>query len=265
MRYSTESRNDGSIIFALVHSVSWASTLGVRDVRIGRNYTAIRVITGEVGVAYNFPGGSGCTGHGFGSLRPLAGKTVAELLPLLGSSDLLASSVALAAINASVSHTIHRDVRLIPGDVLEHVHLNRDDSVGMIGFFGPLIQPIRRSVKSLRVVDLDCSKNADILPPEAAPDVLSSSSVALISSTSIVNSSLSTLLEATSGCREVILLGPSTPLVPEAFQGTPVTWLSGVLINEPERVLETVSEAGGMCFFKKFITKVNVPVDTSSN
>ena len=58
----------------------------------------------------------------------------------------------------------------------------------------------------------------------------------------------------------MVLLGASTPLIQEAFQGTPVTMLSGILVPDPEKILKIVSCAGGMQVFKSLIQKVNLPV-----
>jgi hypothetical protein len=49
--------------------------------------------------------------------------------------------------------------------------------------------------------------------------------------------------------------------VPEAFAGTPVDLLSGVIVERPEEILRTVSEGGGMRQFKGHVRKVNLAVD----
>jgi hypothetical protein len=56
----------------------------------------------------------------------------------------------------------------------------------------------------------------------------------------------------------VTLLGPSTPLLPEAFADTPVTWLSGIRIENPAQVLRVVSEGGGTRTFSPYVQKVNL-------
>lgn len=65
--------------------------------------------------------------------------------------------------------------------------------------------------------------------------------IALITSTAIINNTLDELLDAASDCREVVVLGPSTPLFPDAFIGMPVTLLSGVEVISDE-ILGVVSE-----------------------
>ncbi len=73
----------------------------------------------------------------------------------------------------------------------------------------------------------------------------------------ILTSTLDALIDAARDCREVAIIGASTPLLAEAFQRTPVTLLSGVVADDPE-VLQVVSEGGGMREFKKHVRKVSL-------
>jgi len=50
--------------------------------------------------------------------------------------------------------------------------------------------------------------------------------------------------------------GPSTPLVPEVFIGTPVTMLSGVRVID-DAILRAVSEGGGMRQFRPYVREIN--------
>jgi len=54
------------------------------------------------------------------------------------------------------------------------------------------------------------------------------------------------------------MLGPSTPMIHEVFEGTPVTFLSGAVAREPDKIMQIVSEAGGMRIFKAHLNKVNM-------
>ena len=54
-----------------------------------------------------------------------------------------------------------------------------------------------------------------------------------------------------------VKLGPSTPLVPEVFVETPVTLLSGIVIDD-DVVLRVVSEGGSMRQLLPYVKKVNL-------
>ena len=226
------------------------------DVRIGLGYTAILTDTGHAGLAYT-PREE--LDHGCSPLheeRPLAGRRVSDLLPYLESRTSIERAIGLAAANALVS--TRSPVSMTRGDILRALLLHPSDQVGMVGCFEPLVAPLRAQVASLTVFERSGGWTASVQPAERALDLLPTCSVVLITSTALITESLDALLEAAAGCREVALLGPSTPLIPEVFAETPVTWLSGIRIENPAQVLRVVSEGGGTRTFSPYVQKVNL-------
>ncbi len=228
----------------------------VKDVRIGLGYTAVQLESGRTGVAFTFrqdlPGGCSV----FHGLRPLAGRKAGDLLPLLDSDEKIEAAVGLATVNALSNY---QPCGAQEGDILKFLNLTSEDTVGMVGNFAPLVPELKKRVKYLHIFeqwDLP-----GILSEEAALDWLPRCHVALITSTTIINKTLEKLLKAAASCREVVLLGASTPFLPKAFRDTPVTLLSGIEVLDSERILQIVSEGGGMQFFKKNVKKINLTVD----
>jgi uncharacterized protein (DUF4213/DUF364 family) len=56
----------------------------------------------------------------------------------------------------------------------------------------------------------------------------------------------------------VAILGPSTPLLADAFRGLPVHCLSGIHVDDADEVFRIIGEGGGFRFFKDFTTKLNI-------
>jgi len=104
---------------------------------------------------------------------------------------------------------------------------------------------------ALKIIDSLLDQSSEI-------KVLSQCQVALITATSIINHTMDTLLDKAEYCRKVVVLGASTPMLPEAFLETNVSMLSGVVAEEPMEVLRVVSEGGGMRLFKPYVRKVNL-------
>ncbi len=237
------------------HLAGEASGVRVQDVRIGLGYTAVRLGDGGTGVAYTFRdlARGGCSV--FKGARPLAGRPAAELLAFLESSDAIEAAVGLACANALANR---EGVCELHGDILEHLGVTPEDEVAMIGNFAPLLEGLRRQARSLTVFErLDGPGSRELRADHEAPGVLAHSSVALITATSLLNGTLDALLEAARNCRTVALLGASTPLVPEVFEGTCVNLLSGVIVHQPDEILQVVSEGGGMRQFGPSIRKVS--------
>ncbi len=225
----------------------------VSDVRIGLGYTAVMLKDNRTGVAFTFrkEAQGGCSV--FHGLRPLSGRWSSDLVTLLASDDPIEAAVGLACANAL---TNVEKVRFQDGDILDHLDLRREDHVGMVGNFGPLVNTLKERARSLTVFERVDKPIGLLRPAEEAEDALPGCQVALITATSIINHTIDKLLEAAGGCREVVVLGASTPLLPDAFCAKNVTLLSGVVVKKPGEVLRVVSEGGGMRLFRPHVHKV---------
>lgn len=227
----------------------------VADVRIGLGYTAVALEDGRAGLAYTFRdlAKGGCSV--FHGKRPLAGRAAADLLSLLDSADAIEAAVGLACANALANTN---EVESVDGDVLDLIDLRSDDDVAMVGYFGPLVEPLRRRVRSLTIYEREESTSPAVSPAREAHDGLARSSIALITSTSFVNGTVDALLKAAQGCREVVLLGASTPLLPDVLGLAGATMLSGVVVRDAAAALRVVSEGGGTRQFGPYVRKVGV-------
>lgn len=237
------------------HVISTKPEQRLADVRIGLGYTAVMLDDGSAGVAYTFHEESAAGCSVFLGQRPLAGATTTRMLEYLGSRDKVECGVGLAVANALVNRPqpAHK-----AGDILELLPTLPDDRVGMVGYFGPLVAPLEARVGELLIFERNAARSERVLPAEDALDLLPSCSVAVITSTALIVGELDRLLEAAAGCREVTLVGASTPLAPEVFTARGVTLLSGVVVTDAPGILQIVSEGGGMGFFGERVRKVNL-------
>jgi uncharacterized protein (DUF4213/DUF364 family) len=227
------------------------------DVRIGLGYTAVLLEDGRAGVAYTFheEAAPGCAV--FRGRRPLAGRSTGDVLRYLGSSEPVESGLGLAVANALTNRPGPGQQE---GDILEILPVRPEDRVGMVGYFGPLVVPLEKRVSELVIFERNAARSERLLPAEEALEKLPSCDVAIVTSTALILGDPDGLLEASSGCREVALVGASTPLAPEVFASRAVTLLSGVIVKDAAGVLQIVSEGGGMGFFGQRVKKVNIRV-----
>jgi uncharacterized protein (DUF4213/DUF364 family) len=231
----------------------------VADVRIGLGYTAVRLADGRAGVAYTFRdlARGGCSV--FDGIRPLAGRRAADLLVLLESHDAIEAGVGLACANALANRA---GAGYLEGDVLQQLEIRPEDDVAMVGHFGPLVEALRERARSLTIYERVAEPTGSLRPQEEAPAGLARCQVALITATSIITHPVDGLLEAARSCRQVALLGASTPLIAEAFDSVTVTMLSGVVVTAPDEVLRVVSEGGGMRQFGPHVRKVTAKMSS---
>ncbi len=225
----------------------------VTDVRIGVKYVGVQLDDSSIGAAYAFPGNLRCDDVSFPGDKPLSGRNAGELLSWLNSDNLLHRSIGMATANA-FTESINKEI--IAGDIRSVIEFRAGEQVAMVGYFEPLVQEIRNKCK-LDIYELNTSLADGLTESSKAMEGLKSCDVALITSTSIINGTIDSLLEAATDCREVVILGPSTPLISEVFKGTPVTMLSGVVVIDSQ-ILRVVSEGGGMKHFKPYVHKLNI-------
>ena len=226
----------------------------VSDVRVGLGYTAVQIDGGGCGLAYTFrsEAGEGCCVIREGGT--LTGREASDLAEWARSRDPVVCAVGLATLNALIAVP----VSAAEADLANQLQITSNDVLGMVGYFGPLVEPLRRRVKALHIFERRPNADSGVLPETAAADVLPRCEVVIISATTLLNRTLDHLLDLCRNAREVAVLGPSTPFAPEAFVNLGVTLLSGVRVVNPERVLRVVSEGGGTRQFGTAVKKLTL-------
>ncbi|MGB9928044.1 MAG: Rossmann-like domain-containing protein [Methanosarcina sp.] len=225
----------------------------VKDVRIGLAYTGVLISGNCGGIActpiYEF---SGCPSCCFlDSINTTKGKTADEALELVFSKNPIETAVGVATINA-LSHMLQElkpekfENFYCPDlDVLDLI--KPEDRIAMVGYFEPLVPKIMKITEKLTVLEKREIEGAKTktLPSERAEETLPDSDVIILSASTLANRTFDELLSYCNKAREVILLGPSTPLYPEIFFERGITSVMGTRIFDPEAMLTIVSEAGG--------------------
>jgi len=224
------------------------------DVRVGLGYTAVALEDGRCGLAYTLheKDYESCTV--IAEAGTLAGRRASELISWMKQSDVTACAIGLATANALIG---------IPqgaaeSDILDLLPVGSEDSVGMIGYFGPLVGSIRKRARILHIFERKPIPDLGVLPDSAAVDLLPQCQVVVLSATTILNQTIDGLLDCCKEAREIAILGPSTPFLPDSFRKRGVTILSGVQVIDGPQVLRVVSEAGGTRSFGKAIRKLTL-------
>lgn len=219
----------------------------VTDVRIGLAYTAV-LLSGEYGgiactPLYEF---SCCPTMDFS--ETLKGKTAGKLLELALSKNPLEAALGVATINALSNMLLNLEPDNFPSSDMDVLDLIKpEDSVAMVGYFGPLIPKILEITDKLTVLekrDIEDAKTR-VLPSQRVGEILPVSDVIILSASTLANSTFDGLLALRGAAREVILLGPSAPLYPKPFFERGITAVMGTQILDPLTMLTIVSEAGG--------------------
>ena len=226
------------------------------DIRVGLGYTAVALDDGRCGVAFTIHEREYESCTVLAEAGTLAGRKAAELISWIKQDDETACAVGLATVNALI--TPSREA--VEADILEQLSIGPNDAVGMIGYFGPLIDRIKKDARILHVFERKPIPEFGVLPATATPDLLPQCQVVIISGTTLLNRTIDGILDFCKTAREVAVLGPSTPFLPGPFKKRGVTILSGIQVVDTEKVLRIVSEAGGTPSFGPFVRKLSMRI-----
>ena len=235
---------------------SAAETAGrvmIEQVAVGAGYTAVTTSDGGLGIAATGVDRSGRQ-RGAASAAGYAGRPALDLLAGIEASNPMLRTMALALINA-INQT---RAGQFPEDAGNRILFDRFDIVGsrrvaMVGYFPPLVRYLEQERIPLSVID-DArgigDKKAFNRQLEDWAEVL------LLTATTIVNSTMEDLLRHAGPQLKTAVLGPSTPMLPEAFSHLPVHMLAGSAITDRAAALRIIRQGGGTRELKAFSRKV---------
>lgn len=177
------------------------------------------------------------------------------------SFNQIESLVGLATINAIFSGRKENLKNAVEGDLFSILKFDYRDEVLMVGRFDPVLRKLQGKVKKVWLLE----KEEDITT-FSIEEIKDKLKLAIITSSTLVNKTLERILESLYGVPEVALMGPTTPLCPEVFRFTPITWLCGAIVRDPDQLFIKICEGKGtQAFFKAntpkpILEKINLRV-----
>ncbi|MGD8516623.1 MAG: DUF364 domain-containing protein [Anaerolineae bacterium] len=159
-----------------------------------------------------------------------------QLAGLLRSERILEASIGMAAFNALLEVDASRMTEVNAEQVILERGAGR--RVAIIGHF-PFIERVRAAAADCWV--LERNPGPTDLPADRAADVLPQADVVALTGTSLLNRTFDELRGLCRPDAFVLLLGPSAPLTPVAFE-MGIDAVSGTLVENPDQVLRTVSQ-----------------------
>ncbi|MBT8331294.1 MAG: hypothetical protein KJP06_03095, partial [Deltaproteobacteria bacterium] len=130
--------------------------------------------------------------------------------------------------------------------------LEPDTHVAMVGYFGPLVKRLEQRKVPLEILDVSrgLGERKDFYAKlNDWADVL------LLTSTSILNNTTEEILSHLHKGAKAALLGPSTPMVTEAFEHLPVDMLAGTVALDRDNIIKAVRHGMGTPVLHRFSRK----------
>jgi len=172
-------------------------------------------------------------------------KTALELAQLVFSKSISDVSLGLAAINSLLPVEELPCIEINAGELL--IRLGADKNVSVIGHF-PFSEELRKVAKNLWIIEKR-QKLGDY-PERDAEIYLPRSDIIAISSTTLINHTITNLLNLCPERSIKILLGPSTPMSTVLFDyGIDV--ISGCKVIDDKKALRYISEGANFRQLKR--------------
>lgn len=227
----------------------------VTDVRIGLGYIGVALDNDRLGLAAVIREDFQTSCTAFSKAGTLAGLSASQLLKfLVDGRNPLEKALGLATANAILRPCSCADEEV---EAIEAMNLTGQDTVAMVGFFGPLVGRIKETGATLSIVEKN-PRRPGITDAARQKEILSGATVAIVTATSILNDTIEDILQYLDSAREVSILGPSTPLYPEAFRNTPVTHLGGSESLDNKKIMQIISEGGGTPAMRPYLRFINI-------
>jgi len=235
------------------HFCEKARETKVSCLSIGLSCTAVTTDDGGIGVAFTYAGDAHCCSFNR-NYRDYEGEPAIELLEHLKSPMPLHRSIGLALVNA-LNHReacgFHEDAT--DGLWMDSLGIGAGTRVATVGLFRPLMKIFKQRGAVLEVLD-DFQGVGD--KARFYGKLKDWADVLVLTATSILNNSTEEIIGCASSGVKVIMLGPSTPMVADAFGHLPVHILAGTLPIDKEGVLKAVRHGAGTPVIHRFSRKV---------
>lgn len=141
------------------------------------------------------------------------------------------------------------------------VDFKAGDTVGMIGLIGPVVKELSAKVKEVIIFDKG-AEDPRLSPMEKQPELLPTCDVVIITGTTTINGTIDSLLTMCSRAREIVMVGPSTPMYPQGWQSSRLTVLAGSWwdCEHKDEIFKIISLAGGIRQLQPYMQKKAVAV-----
>lgn len=234
---------------------SVAADRTVADLRIGLSYVGLKLDNGAAGVAAVVPETTsrGCTV--LKEAGTFAGACAADSLQyLVSGKNALHRAIGLATANALTGWP---QQEAEDREATSYFNLKTGEKVAMVGLFAPLVERIRSTGAKLTIIEKN-PERLSLISEKEKKQALQDCDVALMTATTLLNHTFEEMVGLVGSPRVFALIGPSTPLLKDIFQGTPVNHLGGAVVVDAGRVLQIISEGGGTPALRPYLRFVNI-------
>jgi uncharacterized protein (DUF4213/DUF364 family) len=142
-------------------------------------------------------------------------------------------------------------------DPLDNAEIPDDAYVVVVGALVPYIKMLKTRGQPFCILEKDTRTLKEdemqyYSPPEEANERIANADWLIITGTTLINDTLEDILGHARSGAEIIMVGPTASMLPDAFFRRGVKTIGGISVIEPDKLLDTLIEAGsGYHFYGK--------------
>jgi len=198
-----------------------------------------------------------------GNARKLVGQSAAQIADRLDGVDIPRSALALGAFNAMGQHVMRR-AGFDPAKIPRRSDTDLPDAhIGMVGFFGPLIDRYLAQGKRVTVIEQQPERvPAELgLPVFTSPEPLAECDTILCTASTLINNTLESIIAAAGDPAKINIIGPSASGLPDLLFELGIHATGGLIIDRPDELIKAMAagESWGSCGRKYQLTQTDYP------
>ncbi|MGA2403270.1 MAG: DUF364 domain-containing protein [Syntrophobacteraceae bacterium] len=252
--------------------------LKVERAVIGIFFSGVKLSNGEGGICFTpvkeIPEAVCCpsSARAMPNSGKLVGQPVTKYIHRLQQGGPLQKALGIAVLNAlsstywsknpPVQYNLKKGV-----DPIENRVISNDSVVVVIGALIPYIRMLKRRGRPFFILEKDArTLNKDEMkyycPQEKARECIASADLLIVTGTTLINNTLENILGQMRDGAEAVLVGPTASMLPEAFFRRGIDAIGGVMVTDPDKLLDTLSVAGsGYHFYGKSAERLVIDRD----
>ncbi|MDD2556080.1 MAG: DUF364 domain-containing protein [Syntrophaceticus sp.] len=216
-----------------------AHGLSIADLCIGVGYTGVKLSNGAGGTCFTFRHELGLKCGPIQGAGTMIGMPAAVAVEMAMSTNLAEASIGVAAINAILNDNFDAGK-----DAVDVMDIREPDTVGMIGYFYPVVKQIKDTVDKLYIFERNITEEG-LLPDWCENIYLPECDVVLITGVTFINKTIDHVLSLCRNAKEVVIMGASTCMAPDVLKDYGVTILAGSRVTDPDKLLRVIAQGGG--------------------
>ncbi len=134
-------------------------------------------------------------------------------------------------------------------DPLDGISITDDAFVVVVGALVPYLRMLKQRGRPFAILEKDVrTLKEDELPffagPDQATEKIGQADLLIVTGTTLINGTLEGILESAKPGAEIVVVGPSVSMLPQALFRRGVTAIGGLVCTDADRLLDILSEGG---------------------